>query len=156
MKKISLNTPLMLVLNGNYIHKTICKHLMNQGICSIRELCMYDEESLKGLKGIKEKSIVTIKSVLAEYGLHLGMCDSLTAEYAKDMPAVQLPKNASTLPKIDWEQRRYEISKDAYIAFFPEIIEKGIQADEAAKASVLFAECLILELQMIQNRKETK
>ena len=40
MKKINLFTPIMLVLEGNYIHKTICKHLMNQGICSMKELCI--------------------------------------------------------------------------------------------------------------------
>lgn len=76
MKKINLFTPIMLVLEGNYIHKTICKHLMNQGICSMKELCMHNKESLQGFKGIKNKSLATIKSVIAEYGLHLGMDES--------------------------------------------------------------------------------
>ena len=84
------------------------------------------------------------------------MDESELAEYAKDMPSFQFPKKANNLPKIDWEQRRYEIAKDAYIAFFQEIIEKDVQADDAAKASVLFAECLILELQMIQSNRETR
>ena len=82
MKKINLFTPIMLVLEGNYIHKTICKHLMNQGICSVKELCMLNMESLQGFKGIKVKSIATIKSVIAEYGLHLGMDENELAEYA--------------------------------------------------------------------------
>ena len=156
MKKINLFTPIMLVFDGNYIHKTICKHLMNQGICSMKELCLHNKECLLGFKGIKDKSLATIKSVIVEYGLHLGMDESELAEYAKDMPSFQFPKKANNPSKIDWEQRRYEIAKDAYIAFFQEIIEKDVQADDAAKASVLFAECLILELQMIQSNRETR
>lgn len=34
MKKINLSTPIMLVLEENYIHKTICKHLMNQAFAA--------------------------------------------------------------------------------------------------------------------------
>jgi len=147
MKKINLFTPIMLVLEGNYIHKTICKHLMNQGICSMKELCRNNKEDLLGFKGIKDKSIATIKSVIAEYGLHLGMDENGLAEYAKDMPSFQFPKKAINLPKIDWEQRRYEIARGAYLQLFNEILDSKINEDDAAIESVRYAESLILELQ---------
>ena len=147
MKKINLFTPVMLVFDGNYIHKTICKHLMNQGICSVKELCMHNKESLQGLKGIKDKSLVTIKSVIADYGLHLGMNESELVEYAKDMPSFQFPKKANNSPKIDWEQRRYEIARGAYLQLFDDILDSKIDEDDAAIESVRYAESLILELQ---------
>lgn len=156
MKKISLNTPIVLVFTGNYIHKTICKHLMNQGICSLRDLCMNSEENLKGLRGVKEKSIGTIKSILAEYSLYLGMDESQVAEYARDMPSVQLPKKDNNLPKIDWEQRRYEIAKNVYAAFVQEATLSSVPADETAKASVMYADCLILQLQIKQLERDIK
>ena len=150
MKKINLSTPIMLVLEGNYIHKTICKHLMNQGICSMKELCM------QGFKGFKNKSLATIKSVIAEYGLHLGMDESELAEYAKDMPFFQFPKKANNLPKIDWEQRRYEIAKSVYTALIKETLTKVLPTDETANASVMYADCLVLQLQINQLERKTR
>ena len=156
MKKINLSTPIILVLEENYIHKTICKHLMNQGICSVKELCMLNMESLQGFKGIKDKSIATIKSVIAEYGLHLGMDENELAEYAKDMPSFQFPKKANNLPKIDWEQRRYEITKSVYTALIKETLTKVIPTDETAHASVMYADCLVLQLQINQLERKRR
>lgn len=147
MKKINLFTPIMLVFEGNYIHKTICKHLMNKGICSVKELCLHNEERLQGFKGIKEKSIETIKSIIDKYGLHLGMAEKELSEYAKDMPSFQLPKKNNNHPKIDWEQRRYEIARGAYLQLFNEILDGKIDDGDAAVVSVRHAESLILELQ---------
>ena len=115
MKKINLFTPIMLVFDGNYIHKTICKHLMNQGICSLMDLCMHSEEYLQAFKGIKEKSIETIQTILAEYELSLDMDEGDIAKYVVQMPPIQFPKKYITPSKIYWEQRRYEIAKDAYV-----------------------------------------
>ena len=147
MKKTNLFTPIILVFDGNYIHKTICKHLMNQGICSMKELCLQNEESLRGFKGIKDKSIESIKSILDEHGLHLGMDERELAVYAKDMPSFQFPKKANNQPKIDWEQRRYEIARGAYLQLFNEILDGKIDDGDAAVVSVRHAESLILELQ---------
>lgn len=156
MKKINLFIPIMLVFKGNYIHKTICKHLMNQGICSMKELCKNNKEDLLRFKGIKDKSIATIMAIIAEYGLHLGMDESELAEYAKDMPSFQFPKKANNLPKIDWEQRRYEIAKSVYTALIKETLTKVLPTDETANASVMYADCLVLQLQINQLERKTR
>ena len=113
-------------------------------------------ESLQGFKCIKNKSIATIMSIIAEYGLHLGMDESELAEYAKDMPSFQFPKKANNLPKIDWEQRRYEIAKSVYTALIKETLTKVLPTDETANASVMYADCLVLQLQINQLERKTR
>ena len=156
MKKINLFTPIMLVFDGNYTHKTICKHLMNHGICSLMDLCMHSEEYLQAFKGIKEKSIETIQSILAEYGLCLNMDEGDIAKYVVQMPPIQYPKKDSTPPKIDWEQRRYEIAKDAYAVLITDISQENFSANTIAQSAVEYADCLLLQLQTIQMRKKTR
>lgn len=46
---------------------------------------------------------------------------------------------------INWEQRRYEIAKDAMCAYMQSFDGK-VNADECAKAGVMFANALISEL----------
>ena len=156
MKKINLFTPIMLVFDGNYIHKTICKHLMNQGICSLMDLCMHSEEYLQAFKGIKEKSIETIQTILAEYELSLDMDEGDIAKYVVQMPPIQFPKKDSTPSKIDWEQRRYEIAKDAYVVLITDISQENFSANTIAQSAVEYADCLLLQLQTIQMRNKTR
>lgn len=63
--------------------------------------------------------------------------------------------------EIDWEQRRYEIAKDAAVALFGAIaggaIHKGAMFDpnytSIAKTSVSFANALVDELKKTQEKK---
>ena len=148
MRRINIHTPLQLFLDDSSRHKTIFRHLMRQGICSIAELCQSEEETLRTFGDINNRDIAVVKSFLAYYGLHLDMgCSELEA-YMQGMPAIKSPEtvsHASVSPE-EWEQRRYETAKEIYLAFMPDILTKGISAEVAADASVLFAECLITEL----------
>ena len=148
MRRINIHTPLQLFLDDSSRHKTIFRHLMRQGICSIAELCQSEEETLRTFGDINNRDIAVVKSFLAYYGLHLDMgCSELEA-YMQGMPAIKSPEtvsHASVSPE-EWEQRRYETAKEIYLAFMSDILTKGISAEEAAGASVLFAECLITEL----------
>lgn len=148
MKRINIHTPLLLFLDDSSRHKTICRYLMNQGICSIAELCQSEEETLRTLGGINNRDIAIVKSSLACYGLHLDMGRSELEAYMQGMPDIKLPETVfhASVSSEEWEQRRYETAKEIYLAFMPDILTKGISAEQAAGASVLFAECLITEL----------
>ena len=148
MRKINIHTPLQLLLDDSSRHKTICRYLMSQGICSIAELCQSEEEILRTFGNINNRDIAVVKSSLAYYGLHLDMGRSELEAYMQGMSDIKYPETVSHafVSSEEWEQRRYETARDIYLAFMPDILTKGISAEQAAGASVLFAECLITEL----------
>lgn len=106
MRKINIHTPLQLFLDDSSRHKTICRHLMSQGICSIAELCQSEEESLRTFGNINNRDIAVVKSSLACYGLHLDMGRSELETYMQGMPDIKCPETVThaSVSSEEWEQ----------------------------------------------------
>ena len=84
------------------------------------------------------------------------LADGHTVKFPENR--LEFPQLTVTTPPIDWEQRRYEIAKEAIIAimaneeFFDQVLDEGAQSGERiipvniSHAAVAFADALVAEL----------
>ena len=89
--KIDLNTPVTVIPFGKKSNgASVMRTFTENGINTIGDLCLSDEQKLLYLSGIGYKTIKKIRNFLNEYGLSLSMTEGELKNYVSDTKEVEL------------------------------------------------------------------
>ena len=89
--KIDLNTPVTVIPFGKKSNgASVMRTFAENGINTIGDLCLSDEQKLLYLSGIGHKTMKKIRNFLKEHGLYLGMTEVEQTAYTNDTKELEL------------------------------------------------------------------
>ena len=140
MKKISLQTK----LQDCHVHQRYINNIIIGSKKTIGDLIYSQKYELRRIRGVGKKCIQEWDNFLKVYGLHIGMSEYEIYQYESEETSnctSEENSNCRTESSVDWEQRRYEITKHILLQSVTLASPKG-----SAENAVKFADALIEKL----------